>query len=295
MEEDMKSFLNYLQFERKLSMNTISSYEYNLQTFNEFLLKNRKTSLCCQRNDIENFFQENHNKSARTRAHYLTVLKTYFQFLCDEEKISVNPCELILSPSLPKMLPKYLSIEEVDCLFDISLNTPYDYRNKAMLELLYATGMRISELISLKVQDINFDEDFVHVMGKGDKDRIIPFNDTSHQCLYEYLTCYRPQLLKNKESDCLFLNNRMKGISRQGFFKILKTLCIEKGIKKEVSPHVLRHSFATHLLNGGADLRIVQELLGHVDISTTQIYTHISDEKKKKDYEYHPRNKKDEN
>lgn len=295
ISETMRLYLNYLQFERKLSKNTILSYENDLKIFSKFLEKRGSTDISCKCADIETFLKSIHEKNPRTRAHSLTVLKSYYQFLVEEEKILKNPCDEISSPSIPQKLPNYLTIEEVDQLFDIDLNTPYDYRNKAMLELLYATGMRISELITLRIQDVDFSSDFVHVLGKGDKDRIIPINNSAHVSLYQYYQEYRPLLLKNRECEYLFINNRMKGISRQGFFKILKALCIQKGIKKEVSPHVLRHSFATHLLNNGADLRIVQELLGHADISTTQIYTHISDEKKKRDYTYHPRNKKDEN
>lgn len=295
LEELMISFLSYLQFERKLSKNTIASYQDNLKFFRMYLIERKKSSISCNEEDISDFLKKIHDKAASTRAHYLTVLKCYYQFLFDEGEIIKNPCELIISPSIPKLLPKYLTIEEIDSLLDIDLNSPYDYRNKAMLELLYATGMRISELISLKIQSIDFDECFVHVLGKGDKERIIPINDSSCKWVKKYILEYRPQLLKKGNSEFLFINNRNNHISRQGFFKILKQLCLQKGIKKEVSPHVLRHSFATHLLNNGADVRIVQELLGHSDISTTQIYTHISNEKKRQDYGYHPRIKKDEN
>lgn len=291
----MQQYLNYLQFERKLSKNTILSYENDLKLFYIFLNQQKKKDLSCIQKDIESYIKFIYKKNPRTRAHTLTVLKSYYQFLLEEEKISKNPCEELLSPSIPKKLPNYLTISEIDNLLNINLNTPYDYRNKAMLELMYATGVRISELISLRMQDIDLTEDFIHVFGKGDKDRIIPINQTAHDFLSIYIEYYRPLLLKNKDSEYLFINNRMQKISRQGFFKILKSLCIQKGITKEVSPHVLRHSFATHLLNNGADLRIIQELLGHKDISTTQIYTHISDEKKRHDYEFHPRNKKDEN
>lgn len=297
LEETMNTYLNYLQFERKLLFNSLESYRYNLKCFCEFLKQKKITSLCCTRKDIEEFLAFVQDKSATTRSHYLTCLRSYYQFLLDEDilKDQANPCDLIPAPLVTKKIPEYLSIEEVDRLLNINLNTPYDYRNKAMLELLYATGMRVSELINLKLQDIDFDEDFVHVLGKGEKERIIPMNDTSKRYLLLYLQEYRPMLLKQKSSDYFFINNRMGKISRQGFFKIMKALCVQSGIKKDVHPHILRHSFATHLLNNGANLRIVQELLGHSDISTTQIYTHISNEKKKHDYEYHPRNKKEEN
>lgn len=293
IDKEMEQYLDYLQFERKLSKNTLLSYQDNLKNFAKYL--KGKSSRTCDSEDILQFLVHIHEFSAATRAHYLTVLKSYYAFLVSEELLDKNPCDFISSPNIPKSLPHYLTIEEVDFLLDIPLHTPYDYRNKAMLELLYATGMRISELISLKIYDIDFEEDFVRVLGKGDKKRIIPINDTSKKYLLLYINEYRPRMLKNTASEYLFINNRRGRISRQGFFKILKALCLSKNIKKEVSPHVLRHSFATHLLNNGADLRIVQELLGHQDISTTQIYTHVSDEKKRHDYKYHPRNKKEEN
>lgn len=295
IEVPMQSFLDFLQFERKLSKNTILSYEYNLKEFSIFLKSIHQTSLTCTQKDIEFFLKENYEKSAKTRAHYLTVLKSYYQFLLEEDKILKNPCELIVSPSIPKNLPHYLTLDEINSLLDIPLNNAYDYRNKAMLELLYATGMRISELIGLNIHDVDLNECLVRVHGKGDKDRIVPINRAAHDSLKIYIEEYRSHLLRNKPSVYLFINSRKGPISRQGFFKILKALCQAKKIKKNVSPHMFRHSFATHILNNGADLRIVQELLGHSDISTTQIYTHISNEKKRQDYQFHPRNKKDGN
>lgn len=301
LENFMESYLNYLQFERKLSFNSLESYRYNLKAFCAFLNYKHMESFYCQRKDIEAFLLYSKEKSVTTRSHYLTCLRSYYQFLMEEgivyqgKKIESNPCDLIPLPATPKKIPQYLTIDEVDRLLDVQFSTPYDYRNKAMLELLYATGMRVSELTHLKIQDIDFDEDFVHVQGKGDKERIIPMNDTAKRFLLCYIREYRPLLLGEKSSEYLFINNRKTRISRQGFFKMIKSLCTLNGIEKDVHPHILRHSFATHLLNNGANLRVVQELLGHSDISTTQIYTHISDEKKKRDYEFHPRNKKEEN
>ncbi len=295
LEHEMNQYLNYLQFERKLSKNTISSYFYDLLVFKNYLDQNNKTSLTCFTTLLEDFLKTMEEKSPTTRSHYLTVLKSYYQFLIEEGLVKENPCDFLLRPKMIQRLPKYLTIEEVDSLLNIELRSAYDYRNKAMLELLYATGMRISELVHLKIQDLDFQEDFVHIFGKGNKTRIVPINDTSKKYLLLYYHDHRPSLLKNSSSDYFFINNRKGKLSRQGFFKMLKALCYEKNIKKDVSPHVLRHSFATHLLNNGANLRVVQELLGHSDISTTQIYTHISNEKIKKDYHYHPRNKKEEN
>ena len=194
-------------------------------------------------------------------------------------------------PKIEKKLPNYLTIEEVDKLLDIRLEKPTDYRNKAMLELLYATGMRISELTNLKLSQVDFDDDIVRVLGKGKKERTIPLNDTAIFALKEYINDYRPFLLKLNTSEYIFINNFGNKISRQGFFKILKKLCVKAEISKEVSPHTLRHSFATHLLNNGADLRIIQELLGHENLVTTEIYAHLQNQKIKDDYENHPRSK----
>jgi integrase/recombinase XerD len=214
--------------------------------------------------------------------------------LIRENISSINPLENIKQPKIEKKLPSYLTVSEIDKLLDIPLNNAYDYRNKAMLELLYATGIRISELINLRISDIDFDNDFIRIVGKGNKERIVPFNDISKDYLLKYIEDYRKVLLKKKDSEYLFINNLSRQISRQGFFKILKEICSKQGINKNVSPHILRHSFATHLLNNGADLRIIQELLGHSDLSTTQIYTEVLNEKLKNDYnESHPRAKKE--
>ena len=176
---------------------------------------------------------------------------------------------------------------------DIELDDKFDYRNKAMIELLYATGLRISELINLKLNNVNFDQDYVKTLGKGSKERIVPIGDYAKYFLKIYIDLYRNDFLRNKESEYIFISNQGKKMTRQTFFLLLKKLAKEKGIKTDFSPHTLRHSFATHLLKYGADLRSIQELLGHSDIATTRIYTHISNKKVRDDYiEYHPRSKK---
>ena len=195
-------------------------------------------------------------------------------------------------PKLEKKLPEYLTIDEIDKLLDIKTNTAFEKRNKAMLEMLYGTGMRISELINLTMSNLYLDDDMVKVFGKGSKERIIPFNEYAKECLIDYLNYGRGELLGTKNSEFVFISSRHSKITRQAFFKIIKKLCEEAGIKKNISPHILRHSFATHLLHNGADLRIVQELLGHSDISTTQIYTHLSIEKLESEYDKHPFNTK---
>lgn len=288
----LDKYLDYLKFEKKLSLNTINSYGDNIKVFLTFL--NNKKLVDVSSTEIRIFLEEEYKKSSKTKAHYITVLNNFYNFLIRENLTKKNPLENIKLPKIEKKLPEFLTIEEVDKLLDFPLNNAYDYRNKTMLELLYATGIRVSELINLKISDIDFDSDFIRIVGKGSKERIVPFNDISKKYLLLYLTDYRNILLKNKTSEYLFINNLSLKISRQGFFKILKELCIKQGIKKNVSPHTLRHSFATHLLNNGADLRIIQELLGHSDLATTQIYTEVLNEKLKNDYENaHPRAKKE--
>ncbi len=285
----IEKYINYLQYERALSENTIASYAYDLKRFDIFF---KGQILNLQYEDINKYLESIRDLSSRSVAHHITVLTSFYNFLIDEKIIEKNPCENIMNVKLPKKLPVYLTEEEVSKLLDIPLNTEYDYRNKAMLELLYATGLRISELVNLKVNDIDFDECIVRVFGKGKKERIVPIADVALKYLKMYLNNYRGLILKDTLSDYIFISNSKKNISRQGFFKILKSEAKRSGIDKEVSPHVLRHSFATHLLSHGANLRIIQELLGHEDISTTEIYAHLINEKLKDDYSYHPRNRK---
>ena len=286
----INKYIDYIKFERKLSSNTIESYQNDLTDlylfFNEDIIKVKDEQMT-------KYIYSLRNLNARSLAHHITVMNSFYEFLISEEILQTNPCEGIKSPKLPSKLPNYLTEDEVDKLMSVNLDSPFSYRNKAMLELLYATGLRVSELISLKFNDIDLTNDFVRVIGKGSKERIVPISDLAVKWLSIYLNQYRPIILKNKDSEYLFISNALKPISRQGFFKIIKQEVRRAGIKKDVSPHVLRHSFATHLLNHGADLRVIQELLGHSDISTTQIYTHLVNEKIKKDYEeYHPRSHK---
>ena len=200
-----------------------------------------------------------------------------------------NPLSDMELPKRKKVLPKTLTIDEVDKLLDIDIKDYYDYRNKAMLELMYSSGLRVSELVNLKSHDIDFDNSAVRVFGKGSKERVLPISDYALEAIKLYIVNARIWLSKGKTSEYLFLNNHGDNMTRQAFFKILKNLAFEKGIKTSFSPHTLRHSFATHLLERGADLRSIQELLGHSSISTTQIYTYLSSDKIDKNYHtYHP-------
>lgn len=286
--ELINKYLDTLEYERKLSDNTILSYKNDLLT-----LCNMKINLMdITENDLEKHIQSLYKLTNRSLAHHVTVIHSFYNYLVSDGLIKNNPAENLVGPRLPKKLPEYLTEEEINKLLSINLITPYDYRNKAMLELDYATGLRVTELVSLKMANIDLEEQIVRVMGKGSKERMVPIGDVAIKYLKIYLNTYRDLLLKNKTSEYLFINNLSKPISRIGFFKMIKKECLKNNINKDVSPHVLRHSFATHLLSHGADLRIIQELLGHEDVATTQIYTHIVNEQLKKDYEVHPRNHK---
>ena len=279
-------YLQYLEYEKKLSKNTIKAYNNDLNKLLEF----KNNLLRINNKDIKEFIKKSNNLSTKTLAHRLTVINSFYNYLLSENIISINPCYSINMPKIPSKLPEVLSEEEVDKLLDINLVDKYSYRNKAMLELLYATGIRASELTNLKLNNIDLDSCIVRIMGKGSKERIVPINDTTIKYLNIYINNYRKEILNKKDSEYLFISNALKPITRQGLFKIIKKECIRAGIKKNVYPHILRHSFATHLLNHGANIRIIQELLGHEDITTTEIYTHLSNETIKKDYEeYFPR------
>ena len=287
--EYISKYLDYLMYERKLSKNTLLSYTNDLKDFDMYFqgkLKDLKYQ------DIVKYLDTIQQLNTRSISHHITVINSFYSFLLNDGVLLENPCANVASPKIPKRLPNYLTEDEVNNLLNINLLTPYDYRNKAMMELLYATGLRISELCNLKITDIDIHNCFVRVFGKGKKERIVPISDIALEYLQIYINNYRSIILKNSISDNLFISNNQTNISRQGFFKILKKECQRCGITKNVSPHVLRHSFATHLLQHGADLRVIQELLGHEDIATTEIYAHIVNEKVKNDYKYHPRYKK---
>lgn len=296
-DEAIIEFLNYCSIDKGLSDNTNISYKTDLELYLDFLKEKGINSLeDIKSSDIESymmFLQEDSNDTVTTVARKLTSIKNFHSFLEKEGIVSKNVSVGIKRPKLRKTVVRSLSVSDVDKLLDIKLNTPFDYRNKAMLELIYGTGLRVSELVNLTLNNIDFTNCIIRIVGKGNKERIIPLGEYSMYYLNLYME-RRNSLLKKNICDALFLNNHGKKITRQGFFKILKGLLKEKGLDIDASPHTLRHSFATHLLNSGADLRSIQEMLGHSDISTTRIYTHVGDSKIRNDYkEYHPRNMKD--
>ena len=293
IDNAIEDFLNYCIFEKGLSDKTKESYKNDLDEYKKYLNNlNIKSIEDIKSNHIKDFIKDRGEDATTTIAHNLTVIKNFHAYLLKEKLVKVDESEFIERPKLRKSLPKTLSIEDVDSLLDIKLETPFDYRNKAMLELIYGCGLRISELINLEINDIDEINCFIRILGKGNKEREVPVGEYALYYLKEYIE-RRNLLLKNKSCNKLFLNNHGQGMTRQGFFKNLKQLLKEKGLNEEISPHTLRHSFATHLLNRGADLRSIQEMLGHSDISTTKIYTKVSDQKVLDDYnEYHLRSHK---
>lgn len=293
-----ENFINYCEYEKGLSANTLKSYNYEINLYQTYL--EDKLSIIdiekVSKEDIESYLKYCYlkNEDSKTISHKITTIYNFHNYLLREKVIKDNQAEFIDRPKLAKHLPYTLTVKEIDKLLDIALVTVFDYRDKAMLELMYGTGLRVSELVSLTVYDVDFYNAFLRIKGKGSKERIVPINNASLKYLKLYLD-KRSLLLKKKTSDELFLNARGEGISRQGFFKNLKKILAEKGMPTNISPHSLRHSFATHLIENGADLRSVQTMLGHSDITTTKIYTHISNEKVTKDYLInHPRAKKEE-
>lgn len=282
-------FVEYLLIDKKYSENTIKSYQNDLKKYENYF-KNKNIDLINEENIREYLkYLKKENNESKTICHNISTLRSFYKFLLIEKKVSKNPMEWIEIPKIKKSLPKTLSFEEINKLLDIKLNDNYSYRNKAMLELMYSSGLRVSELVNVKIHDIDSESCVIRIMGKGNKERIVPLGDYAIRYVGIYLKEHRNKLMKKEYNDYLFLNNHGKKMTRQGFFKIIKNLAKEQNIKSEFSPHTLRHSFATHLLDGGADLRSIQEMLGHSDISTTQIYTHVSKELLKENYNnFHP-------
>lgn len=289
IDDLINKFTEYLIIDKKYSENTIKAYNNDLKKFKNFF-KNKDINKINETSIREYLkYLNKENNDTRTISHNISTLRSFYKFLLIEKILKNNPMEYIELPKTKKTLPKTLSIEEIDKLLDINLTNSFSYRNKAMLELMYSSGLRVSELINVSIHDIDTSNCIIRIMGKGSKERIVPLGDYAIRYIELYLKEHREKLIKRELNDYLFLNNHGKKMTRQGFFKILKGIAREKNIKTEFSPHTLRHSFATHLLNGGADLRSIQEMLGHSDISTTQIYTHVSKEKLKENYNnFHP-------
>lgn len=289
---ELDVFIDHLWLEDGLSKNTLESYRQDLTSFVIWLSTQHKQLLQVDQADIQQYLAVKfpHSKP-RSIGRLIASLRRFYRYCLRENKISVDPTLQIESPKLPRSLPKSLNEDEVLSLLNApDLNQPAGLRDRAMLELLYACGLRVSELVGIKTTEVSLPDAVVRVTGKGSKTRLVPMGEEAADWISKYLRQARPEILQKRLSDALFVTNRGEAMTRQTFWYLIKRYALIAGIAKQLSPHVLRHAFATHLLNHGADLRVVQMLLGHSDISTTQIYTHVARERLKKLHsQHHPR------
>ncbi len=292
-EQVLELFLDSAWAERGLSENTLASYRYDLQRLAQFLDSRNSALLAASREDLLAFLatQVQSGRSPRSLSRYLSGFRQFYRWALREGRIQQDPCALIESPKLGRGLPRALNENQVESLLEApDPETPLGLRDRTMLELMYATGLRVSELVGLELSNINLNQGVVRVMGKGNKERLVPLGEEAADWLQRYMLSARPELMKGAESPQLFVTTRRAGMTRQAFWYAIRKHALQAGIRQDVSPHMLRHSFATHLLNHGADLRVVQLLLGHSDLSTTQIYTHIAREGLKQIHsKHHPR------
>jgi integrase/recombinase XerD len=293
-ESSIKGFKSYLQIERSLSDNSVQAYIHDIKKFANYAIPLKLNELKIQRENISDFLAElkDDGIAARSQARIISGIKAFYKYLIIEDYIKYDPTELIESPKVGFKLPNTLSLIEIDKLISaVDLSNKQGERNRAILETLYSCGLRVSELTNLKLSNIYFNEGYLKVIGKGDKERLAPIGGRALKYLTTYINEVRNhQTIKKGQEDFVFLNNRGAGLTRVMIFLIIQKLAAEIGLKKKISPHTFRHSFATHLIEGGADLRAVQEMLGHESITTTEIYTHLD-----KDYlrsniiQFHPR------
>lgn len=293
-ESSIKGFKSYLQIERSLSDNSVQAYIRDIKKFANYAIPLKLNELKIQRENISDFLAElkDDGIAARSQARIISGIKAFYKYLIIEDYIKHDPTELIESPKVGFKLPDTLSLIEIDKLISaVDLSNKQGERNRAILETLYSCGLRVSELTNLKLSNIYFNEGYLKVIGKGDKERLAPIGGRALKYLTTYINEVRNhQTIKKGQEDFVFLNNRGAGLTRVMIFLIIQKLAVEIGLKKKISPHTFRHSFATHLIEGGADLRAVQEMLGHESITTTEIYTHLD-----KDYlrsniiQFHPR------
>jgi len=294
MQDLIDLFLNYLSVERGLANNTIISYKRDLSRYKRFIASHKISNVSkISKEEIRDYlsYQKSLKLSSTSIARSLVAIKLFHRFLVREKLSLGDPTNVIDTPRLLKRIPNALSAEEIDKLLSApNLRHINGIRDRAIIEIMYASGLRVSELSHLKIDDVNLDAGFVRCLGKGGKERVIPLGKSAVISIRRYLEKSRPKLLKKKQNNFLFLNHRGTGLSRIYIWKIIKLYARQARIKSPIRPHILRHSFATHLLEGGADLRSVQEMLGHADISTTQIYTHINKDRLKTIHRtYHPR------
>jgi integrase/recombinase XerD len=284
-----KQFINYLRLEKSLSDNTLSNYLFDLDRFINYLKEEQNIENVNEVTDktIESYVYYLRNKKSKTGDYYsiksinrhISSLKTFFKYLLAEKNIETNPTDIIDAPKTTRKLPDLLTIQEIDKMFmQTDLDDKYELRDRAIMETMYASGLRVSETVNLRINDIFFKEGILRVFGKGSKERIVPIGSSALRFINLYLENSRPYFAKTVSEDFVFLNFRGKYLTRMAIWNIIRKYSKKAGIKKAMHPHILRHSFATHLLEGGADIRIIQEMLGHSDISTTQIYTHVDRE-----------------
>lgn len=270
---------------------TVNSYSEDIYKYLEYMeSKNISSALDISYNNLLDYLKylDDNKYEVSSVARKIVSIKAFHKYLSENYKV-IDISTKINTPRFYRKLPNILTIEEVDNLLDIKLDTPFDYRNKAMLELMYSSGVRVSELINLELSDIDLNNNYVRCFGKGSKERIVPIGEYSSKYLSIYINEYRDSMKKGYYTEKIFLNNHGKEMTRQGFFKIIKKIAKDKDINKNITPHMLRHSFATHLLNNGADLRTIQEMLGHSSISTTQIYTNVTNDILKENYDLYKR------
>jgi integrase/recombinase XerD len=293
MEAQIRTFLNALRVEKGLSANTIQAYRRDVSKFAEFAAKRDQTLKDVQRSDIVDFLASLYKRGldSRSVARHLVTIRNFFRFALIEGYIVDDPAATVESPKFRQSLPEFLSLEEVNMVLrQPDRNSVVGLRDQAMIELLYSCGLRVSELCTLRVSDVQMEEGCLRCIGKGNKERLVPVGREALKVVREYLRKSRPELLREASSPYLFLNQRGRRLDRIAFWKILGEYGRKAGLRKVLTPHMLRHSFATHLLDRGADLRSVQIMLGHSDISTTQIYTHVVEERLKQVYKsHHPR------
>lgn len=296
MERERTYFLEHIKVEKNLSANTIASYKLDLADFIAHMRAQNILSI----DVVEPKHVQEHvmwlskrNLSARSQSRHISAIRQFFRFLAAEGLNNKNPASDIDMPKIPKRLPSHLDLSEIDCILEaIERKTPRQIRDYAMISLMYATGLRVSELVGLKLEDVDLAHGFLNALGKGSKERVIPMGEMAISALGKYLSDARSVLLKGLESDFFFVARRGQPLTRQAFFKLLKSYASLAGLSKDVSPHQIRHSFATHLIEGGADLRALQVLMGHSDLSSTEIYTHLNKDRLHQLYqEYHPRAK----
>lgn len=291
MKDILKDYENYLKIERAMSRNTVASYCSDVR---KFLAAVPSQPEYVAPEDIEQYLSGISLVSKRSQARFLSSLRSFFNWLVLEGSITDNPCDKIESPKLGHYLPEVLSVEEVEAMMAaVDLSTWQGLRDRAILEILYGCGLRVSEAVGLKLSCLYFDEGYIRVIGKGDKERLVPVGEMAADAVNAYLE-RRPQPFDTESDDIVFLNRFGRPLSRQSMFKMVKTMALLADVRKEISPHTLRHSFATHLVENGADLRLVQEMLGHENLTTTEIYTHIDTTTWHKEVlDHHPRRNAD--